>query len=217
MNAETPVTLVIADDRPLFRLGMSQLMEQDSRLRVVGLAEDGQQALEIVHRERPMVVLMDVRMPVLDGIQATAAIHRKYPDVKVLMLSNFTSDGFVTRALEAGARGYLLKDAIPEAIISGVLAVAHGDMVMAGPVAERVLDLVTHRVSLEEMNDGLSGRELEILGMLAAGLATKQVAYRLQISEKTTRNHISRIYEKLGVHDRAQAVLYATRKGWAIP
>lgn len=217
MNIETPVTLVIADDRPLFRFGMRQLMELDSRLRVVGLAENGQQAVEIVRRERPMVVLMDVRMPVLDGIQATAAIHRQNPEVKVLILSNFPSDGFVTRALEAGARGYLLKDTQPEAIVSGVLAVAHGELVMAGTVADRVLDLVTHRVTSEEMYDGLSARELEILEMLAAGLATKQVAYRLRITEKTTRNHISRIYEKLGVHDRAQAVLYAARKGLAMP
>ncbi len=217
MSIETPVTLVIADDRPLFRLGMRQLMEMDSRLRVVGLAENGEQAIEIVRRELPAVVLMDVRMPVLDGIQATATINREHPQVKVLMLSNFTSDGFVTRALEAGARGYMLKDAEPEAIILAVLAVAHGDLVMAGGVAERVLDLVTHRVTTEEMYDGLSARELKILEMLAAGLATKQVAYRLRITEKTTRNHLSRIYEKLGVHDRAQAVLYATRKGLAVP
>lgn len=217
MSVETPVTLVIADDRPLFRLGMRRLMEVDSRLRVVGLAENGQQALEIVDRERPMVVLMDVRMPVLDGIRATAAIHREHPEVKVLMLSSFTSDGFVTQALEAGARGYLLKDALPEAIISSVLAVAHGDLVLAGPVADRFLDLLTHRVTPEEMYDDLSARELEILRMLASGLATKQVAHRLGITEKSTRNRLSRIYEKLGVHDRAQAVLYAARKGWTMP
>lgn len=217
VRPEIPVTLVIADDRPLFRFGMRQLMELDPRLRVVGLAEDGRQAIEIVGRERPMVVLMDVRMPVLDGIQATEAIHRRFPDIKVLMLSNFTSDGFVTRALEAGARGYLLKDAEPEAIISGVLAVAHGELVMAGTVADRVLDLVTHRVRPEEMYDGLSSREREILQLLATGLATKQVAYRLRIAEKTARNHISRIYEKLGVHDRTQVVLYAARKGLATP
>jgi DNA-binding NarL/FixJ family response regulator len=217
MNTEPPITLVIADDRPLFRLGLRQLMELDSRLRVVGLAENGEQALEIVRRERPMVVLMDVQMPVLDGIQATAAIRRQHPQVKVLMLSHFTSDGLVTRALEAGARGYLLKDAVPEAIINGVLAVAHGDLVMAGLVADRILDVVMRRITPLEMYDGLSTREREILEMLTAGLATKQVAYRLRITEKTTRNHLSRIYEKLGVHDRAQAVLYATRKGLATP
>lgn len=217
MSMETTVTLVIADDRPLFRLGMRQLMELDSRLRVVGLAENGREAIEVAHRERPMVVLMDVRMPVLDGIQATAEIRRQHPEIRVLMLSNYASDGFVTRALEAGARGYLLKDADPEAIISGVLAVAHDELVMSGAVAERVLDLVTHRMTSEEMYDGLSARELQILEMLAAGLATKQVAFQLRITEKTTRNHIARIYEKLGVHDRAQAVLYAARKGLAAP
>ncbi len=217
MSTDTRVTLMIADDRPLFRLGMRQLMELDPRLRVVGLAENGQQAVEIVHRERPMVALMDVRMPILDGIQATAAIRRQHPETQVLILSNFASDGFISRALEAGARGYLLKDADPEAIISAILAVAHGELVMAGAVADRVLDLITHRVTPEDMYDGLSARELQILEMLANGLATKQVAYRLSITEKTTRNHISRIYEKLGVHDRAQAVLYAARKGLAAP
>ena len=217
MSPETPVTLVIADGRPLFRSGIRHLMELDSRLRVVGVAEDGRQAVEVVHRERPVVVLMEIRMPVLDGIQATAAIHQQHPEINVLMLSDFAADGFVTKALEAGARGYLLKDASPEAIISGVLAAAEGELVMAGTVADRVLDLITHRVTPRDMYDGLSSRELEILQMLATGLATKQVAHRLRIAEKTTRNHINRIYGKLGIHDRTQAMLYAARKGLATP
>lgn len=217
MSGETPITVVIVGGRLLFRLGMRQLMELDSRLRVVGLAENGRQAVEMVDRERPTVALIDLWMPDLEGIQTTAMIRRQYPETKVLILSDLASGGFATRALEAGAHGYLLKGTGPEAILSGIFAVVHGALVVAGAVADRVIDLIAHRMNEREMYDGLSARELQVLEMLAAGLAPTQVAHRLHIAEKTTRNHISHIYEKLGVHTRAQAVVYAASKGLAVP
>ncbi|MFZ0215835.1 MAG: response regulator transcription factor [Candidatus Dormiibacterota bacterium] len=208
-----PVGVLIADDRPLVRHGMTTLLGMDPRIRVLGVAADGQQAVERTDELRPAVVLMDVEMPRLDGIQATAQIKRMHPEVKVLMLTNFAADGYFTGALQAGAQGYLLKDAEPESVISSILAVAQGERVMASAIADRMLDLLTNRASPEEMYDGLTAREVEILKLVASGMPNKQIAYQLRISDKTARNHISRIYEKLGIHDRSKALLYAVRKG----
>jgi DNA-binding NarL/FixJ family response regulator len=204
--------VLIADDQTLFRRGLARLLEEDSRIALVGEAKDGLDAVQKAAALEPDVVLMDLRMPGLDGPEATEQIIRKNPAVKVLILSTFEADNYVLQALRSGASGYILKDAEPAAIASSIMAVMSGERVMAGPVANRVLDMLTGASSPKEFYDGLTAREVEILKLMAKGQANKQIAFNLKISEKTVRNHISHIYEKLQIYDRAQAVLYAVRK-----
>jgi len=135
------------------------------------------------------------------------------PTVKILILTTFEADNYVIQALKAGARGYVLKDSLASAIVSSIVAVMAGERVMASAVANRVLEMLTGTTTPKEFYDGLTTREIEILKLMASGMANKQIAFRLKISEKTVRNHVSNMYEKLGIYDRAQAVLYAVRKG----
>jgi DNA-binding NarL/FixJ family response regulator len=204
--------VLIADDQTLFRSGLARLLEEDPRITLVGQAADGLDAVKKAATLKPDVVLMDLRMPGLDGAEATQQIVRDHPEVKVLILSTFETDNYVIQALRAGASGYLLKDAEPAAIASSIMAVLSGERVMAGAVANRVLDMLTGASTPKEFYDGLTAREIEVLKLMANGQANKQIAYNLKISEKTVRNHISHIYEKLQIYDRAQAVLYAVRK-----
>jgi DNA-binding NarL/FixJ family response regulator len=206
------VRVLIADDQTLFRSGLARLLEEDPRIALVGQASDGLDAVQKVSALKPDVVLMDLRMPGLDGAQATSQIIAEHPDVKVLILSTFDADSYVLQALRAGASGYILKDAEPSAISSSIMAVLSGERVMAGAVANRVLDMLTGTSTPKEFYDGLTVREVEILKLMASGQANKMIAFNLKISEKTVRNHISHIYEKLNIYDRAQAVIYAVRK-----
>jgi len=205
--------VLIADDQTLFRSGLARLLDVDDRVSVVGEAVDGADAVKLALSLKPDVVLMDIKMPNLDGIEATRRIVSENPKIKVLMLTTFEADNHVIQALKAGASGYVLKDSQSGAIVSSVLAVVAGERVMASAVANRVLEMLTGATTPKEFYDGLTAREVEILKMLATGMANKQIAYKLGISEKTVRNHVSNMYEKLGIYDRAQAVLYAVRKG----
>ena len=212
MNAtDRPVAVLIADDQTLFRSGLARLLDQDPRVTVVGQAVDGENAVRLAVRLKPDVVLMDLKMPKLDGIEATRQIVAVNAETKVLILTSFHTDTNVLEALHAGAGGYLLKDASPESMINSVLAVVAGQHVMDRSIAERMLEMLEG--GTKSSYDGLTGREVEILKLIARGLANKQVAYQLKISEKTVRNHISNIYTRLGIDDRSQAVLYAVRKG----
>jgi DNA-binding NarL/FixJ family response regulator len=205
--------VLIADDQTLFRSGLARLLDGDDRVSVVGEAADGLEAVKLAASLKPDVVLMDIKMPGLDGIEATRRIVAESPKSKVLMLTTFEADNHVIQALKAGASGYVLKDSQASAIVSSILAVVAGERVMASAVANRVLEMLTGATTPKEFYDGLTAREVEILKMLATGMANKQIAYKLKISEKTVRNHVSNMYEKLGIYDRAQAVLYAVRKG----
>jgi DNA-binding NarL/FixJ family response regulator len=205
--------VLIADDQTLFRSGLARLLDGDDRVSVVGEAVDGLDAVKLAASLKPDVVLMDIKMPGLDGIEATRRIVAETPKSKVLMLTTFEADNHVIQALKAGASGYVLKDSQASAIVSSILAVVAGERVMASAVANRVLEMLTGATTPKEFYDGLTAREVEILKMLATGMANKQIAYKLKISEKTVRNHVSNMYEKLGIYDRAQAVLYAVRKG----
>jgi DNA-binding NarL/FixJ family response regulator len=205
--------VLIADDQTLFRSGLARLLDSDDRVNVVGEAVDGNDAVKLAASLKPDVVLMDIKMPNLDGIEATRRIIAENPKTKVLMLTTFEADNHVIQSLKAGASGYVLKDSQAGAIVSSILAVVAGERVMASAVANRVLEMLTGATTPKEFYDGLTAREVEILKMLATGMANKQIAYKLKISEKTVRNHVSNMYEKLGIYDRAQAVLYAVRKG----
>ena len=205
--------MLIADDQTLFRSGLARLLDSEDRVSVVGEAADGLEAVKLAASLKPDVVLMDIKMPGLDGIEATRRIVAESPKSKVLMLTTFEADNHVIQALKAGASGYVLKDSQASAIVSSILAVVAGERVMASAVANRVLEMLTGATTPKEFYDGLTAREVEILKMVATGMANKQIAYKLKISEKTVRNHVSNMYEKLGIYDRAQAVLYAVRKG----
>jgi DNA-binding NarL/FixJ family response regulator len=209
--------VLIADDQTLFRAGLARLLDEDPRVDVVGQAADGNEAVTKAAELKPDVVLMDLRMPDMDGIEATKRILTATPGTKILILTTFESDSYVLQALRAGARGYVLKDAETEAIVSSIAAVMNGEHVMAGAVADRVLEMITGTRTPREYYDGLTARELEVLKLLANGMANKQIAYKLKISEKTVRNHVSNMYEKLKIYDRSQAVLYAVRKGLIEP
>jgi DNA-binding NarL/FixJ family response regulator len=205
--------VLIVDDQTLFRAGLARLFDEDSRVEIVGQASDGLEAVKQALKLKPDVVLMDLKMPNLDGIEATRQIVAQLPETKVLILTTFEADNHVIQALKAGARGYVLKDSRFDAIVSSIIAVVSGENVMAGAVANRVLEMLTGASTPKEFYDGLTAREIEILKLMATGLANKQIAFRLKISEKTVRNHVSNMYEKLNIYDRSQAVLYAVRKG----
>ena len=205
--------VLIADDQTLFRAGLARLLNEDSRIEVVGQALDGLDAVKQALKLKPDVVLMDIKMPNADGIEATRQITEADPSIKILVLTTFETDSQVIQALKAGASGYVLKDATAEAIVSSIVSIMSGEKVMASAVANRVLAMLTGTTTPKEFYDGLTNREIEILKLLANGMANKQIAYRLKISEKTVRNHVSNTYEKLGIYDRSQAVLYAVKKG----
>ena len=214
MSVATRVARVlVVDDQTLFRTGLTSLLSEDSRVDVVGQAVDGADAVKQATKLKPDVILMDIKMPNLDGIEATRQIVEAVPGIKVLILTTFETDSQVIQALKAGASGYVLKDSSAAAIVSSIVAVMSGERVMASAVANRVLEMLTGTATPKEFYDGLTNREIEILKLLANGMANKQIAFRLKISEKTVRNHVSNMYEKLGIYDRSQAVLYAVKKG----
>ena len=211
--ASRAVRVLVVDDQTLFRTGLTSLLADDERVEVVGQAVDGADAVKLATKLKPDVVLMDIKMPNVDGIEATRTIMETVPGVRILILTTFETDSQVIQALKAGASGYVLKDSSAAAIVSSIVAVMSGERVMASAVANRVLDMLTGSTTPKEFYDGLTNREIEILKLLANGMANKQIAYRLKISEKTVRNHVSNTYEKLGIYDRSQAVLYAVKKG----
>jgi DNA-binding NarL/FixJ family response regulator len=208
---------LIVDDQTLFRVGLARLLESDPRIEIVGEACDGAEAVQMAGSLKPDVVLMDLKMPNLDGTGATREIVAKHPEVKVLILTTFDADNHVIQALKSGASGYILKNSKLESIVSSLLAIRSGERVMATAGADRVLEMLTGSATPKEFYDGLTTRELEILKLLAGGMANKQIAFQLSISEKTVRNHVSNMYEKLNVYDRTQAALYAVRKGLIEP
>jgi DNA-binding NarL/FixJ family response regulator len=204
-------SVIIADDHTLFRSGLAALLDRDPRVNVVGQAANGEEAVRMVDELRPDLVLMDLEMPVMGGVEATRLIQEQHPEVAVIILSSFSDDGHLLQALEHGARGYVLKDTSVSTMVNSMLAIAGGASVMSGSIADRLLGMLSSRP--KESLDDLTAREVEILKLVATGLANKQIAYRLTISEKTVRNHISKVYEKLGLEGRSHAVLYAARKG----
>ena len=211
------IHVLIADDQTLFRSGLAQLLSAAPRIHIAGEASDGAEALRLAHRLKPDVVLMDLRMPNMDGVEATRRIVKDLPETRVLILSTFDTESYVMQALKSGAHGYVLKDSSPQSIAAAVVSVYEGEHVTSASVAARVRDLATGAQQTKSQIDGLTAREVEILRLIAEGIPNKQIAKQLGISEKTARNHISNMYEKLGIYDRAQIVLYAVRKGLVEP
>ena len=202
------VRLVVVDDHPVVRAGIVGLLAGEPDLEIVGEAADGAQAVELVARVVPDVVLMDLRMPVMDGATATGQILATTPGVRVVVLTTYESDADILRAVEAGATGYLLKDAPQQDLVEAVRAAARGETVLAPSVARRLVS---------QLRDGggerLTARELEVLAAVARGSSNAQVGAELFIAEATVKTHLLRIFAKLGVDDRTRAVTLAYERG----
>ena len=215
-------TVLIADDQALVRVGLRKILEAEQETTVVGEVGDGEDAVTEARRLRPDVVLMDIRMPVLDGIEATRRIVAAEPATRVLMLTTFGLDNYVYEALRAGASGFMLKDAPPEEIAAAVQIVASGEALLAPAVTRAVIDEFarheppTPREPPRAVTE-LTPREQEVLELLVRGLSNPEICERLVISEATAKTHVARILQKLNLRDRVQAVIYAYETGLVAP
>jgi DNA-binding NarL/FixJ family response regulator len=217
-SGRRPLRVLLVDDQKLMREGLRMLLEAEPALTVAAEAADGAQAVELYEELQPDVVLMDIRMPVMDGVEATRRIREGFPDAKVLVLTTFEEDELVYRSIRAGARGYLLKDVTGENLAAAIRSVASGAGVLAPSVARKVLDAFSNSEepspeSNRAANEPLTGRERAVLRLLAEGFSNKEIAARLFLVEGTVRNHVSSILQKLDVRDRTQAALKARELG----
>lgn len=214
----TTVRVLLADDQPLFREGLRTLLSTRADIEVVGEAGNGLEAMALVERCRPAVILMDLRMPEMDGIQATAKIRERWPAIPVLVLTTFDDDGNLFGALRAGAAGYLLKDVSSETLVAAIHAAARGESFLQSTVTGKVVAAFTRLMTSdtprpEALVLPLSPREREILALVATGASNKEVADRLCLAEGTVKNHVTNILAKLDVRDRTQAALRARELG----
>lgn len=215
----TPIKLMIADDHRLFREGIKALLAVTEDIEIVGEAEDGETTIEKCLELQPNVILMDINMPGLNGIQATARILERQPQTRIVMLTMLEDDASVFHAMRAGARGYLLKGADPQEVLSVIRAVAEGQALFGPAIAERLLHYfkeLSTKPSLPRTGTDfheLTERELEVLRLISQGLNNQEIAHKLFLSPKTVRNHITNIFSKLQVADRAQAIVRAREAG----
>ena len=215
------IRLVLADDHAVVRSGTRELLEQQPDLKIIGEASDGSEAVRLAGELQPDVMVMDVRMPAMSGVEATRQIKASYPKVKVLVLTAHDDDEYVFALLQAGANGYLLKTAEIEELVRAIRTVAAGKSALAPEVTGKVVAQFTSGKSLPEVltetqenYDGLTDRELDILRLVGQGLSNKQIGKKLFISDRTVQAHLSNIFSKLNVSSRTEAVMHAVRKGW---
>ena len=215
------ISVVLADDQALVRRGFGLILETELDIEVVAEAEDGQQAIDAIRRHRPAVVLMDIQMPGLDGLEATRRIlGQEHNTTRVLILTTFERDDYVFQALQLGASGFLLKTAPPEDLVTAIRVVAGGDALLSPSVTRRVIQefASSHRhVPRSADLDRLTPREVEVLGLLAEGLSNAEIAGQLYLSEATVKTHTSNVLAKLGLRDRIQAVIFAYKQGLIEP
>jgi DNA-binding NarL/FixJ family response regulator len=211
----------IADDQELIRVGFRMILEGDGAMEVVGVATNGEEAVELARAATPDVMIMDIRMPVMDGLEATRVISAELAEIKVLILTTHDSDGYVAEALRAGASGFLLKTCSPQQLVAGVQVVGAGEALLAPAVTRRLLD----RFSAESLApptppaglDELTERELDVFRLLAEGMSNSEIAERLVVSVPTVKTHVAHVLMKLGLRDRLQAVVLAYRSGTVSP
>jgi DNA-binding NarL/FixJ family response regulator len=218
-----PVTVVIADDQRLVRQGLRLILESEPGIAVVAEAADGAEAVALVRQHSPAVALLDIRMPVLDGLRAARLVIEKYPATQVLILTTFDADEYVYEALRAGASGFLLKDAPSDQLIVAVRSVAAGDALIDPVITRRLIS----RFALAARPPGpgevpaalsaLTARELDVLRLLTRGLSNQEIARELVVEENTVKTHVSRILTKLSLRDRVQAVVLAYETGLVVP
>ncbi|HKE76407.1 MAG TPA: response regulator transcription factor [Acidimicrobiales bacterium] len=218
-----PVSVVLVDDQDLMRSGLRTLVDSDPALEVVGEAGTGVEALDVIRHQRPDVVLMDIRMPVMDGIEATRRIaaDEHLAGTHVVVLTTFERDEYIHDALRAGASGFLLKDTQPAALLDAIKVVARGDALLSPQVTRRLIEDYASRpepaVAVPDEMDMLTPREREVLGLVARGLSNDEIAGELFVSPLTAKTHVSRILYKLHARDRAQLVMLAYESGMVVP
>ena len=240
VSGAAPIRILLVDDQPLLRMGFRLILEGEDDLEIVGEASDGAEAVRQVRHLAPDVVLMDVRMPVLDGIEATRALTAARARAKIIILTTFDLDEYAFAGLQAGASAFLLKDVAPAELISAVRVVASGDAVVAPRITRRLLETYVRGGGAEAASAGAPGREspastaggrpagdplledltpreTEMLGAMAEGLSNAEIAHRYFLSEATVKTHVRRILTKLHLRDRVQAVVYAYETGLVVP
>jgi DNA-binding NarL/FixJ family response regulator len=203
------IRVLVVDDHPVVRQGLIAILGYEPDIEVVGDAADGEDAVRQILERRPDVVLLDLRLPKFDGVEVMRQVRPQAPQVRFLVLTTYDTDEYIGPALAAGAQGYLLKDALPDELARGIRAVMRGAAALEPAVAARLLE----RMAEGERGDELSERELEVLRLLVAGASNKAVAAQLNLSENTIKTHISRIFAKLDVQSRAEAVAVALQRG----
>ena len=215
------IRVLLVDDDDLMRAGLRSVLSSDASIEVIGEAGDGRAAVERVRELRPEVVLMDVRMPNVDGISATRELLAAWPDVKVVILTTFEEDDYIFGALSAGASGFLLKRTSPEQLLGALHTVAAGDSLLSPSVTRRVIERMARQpptdTSSSERLDELTPREREVLELIARGLSNGEIAKRFVIEESTVKTHVKRILMKLRLRDRVQAVIFAYESGLVRP
>ncbi|HZU09423.1 MAG TPA: response regulator transcription factor [Pseudacidobacterium sp.] len=205
LKPPTAIKVLIVDDHPVVRVGLRTMLESEENISVTGLAESAAEAFREVERDPPDVVLMDLRMPEMEGIDAIAKLRRIHSDIRILVLTNYETDDYVFRALQAGAMGYLLKSTPQAEIVRAVEKVHDNQRCIPPEIQERLAEIIGR--------EELTQREREVLGLAAAGMTNKEIAQQLFISDKTARNHIASCLVKLGANDRTEAVTTAIRRG----
>ena len=225
MTSNPATTVLLVDDQPLLRMGFRLILEGEDDLQIVGEASDGAEAVRLVREHNPDVVLMDVRMPVLDGIEATRVITDSGACSRIIILTTFDVDEYAFAGLQAGASAFLLKDAAPQDLINAVRVVASGDAVVAPRVTQRLLETYVRGAAKpvpavpapDPLLADLTPRETEMLEAMAEGLSNAEIAHRYFLSEATVKTHVRRILTKLHLRDRVQAVVYAYETGLVVP
>jgi DNA-binding NarL/FixJ family response regulator len=218
---DEPVRVLLVDDDDLMRAGLRSVLSSDETIEVVGEAGDGRAALDEVRKLRPALVLMDIRMPDLDGISATREVLAAEPDAKVVVLTTFEEDDYIFEALSAGASGFLLKRTKPEELIAAIHTVAGGDSLLSPSVTRRVIDRMATTQPVAALSgarlEKLTPREREVLELVGRGLSNREIAESFVIEESTVKTHVKRILMKLGLRDRVQAVIFAYETGLIRP
>ena len=205
--------ILIADDHPVVREGLSAMLNRQPDIEVVGEAENGRECVEKTRELRPDIVLMDLRMPEMDGVEAMRQIAATNPEVRFIVLTTYDNDEYIFKGIEAGARAYLLKDSPREELFKAIRAIHRGESLIQPAVAGKVLDRFAELSRQVQAPEALSDREVEVVKLIAEGTANKEIAVSLHISESTVKTHIQTIFQKLGVSDRTGAVTQSIRKG----
>ncbi len=214
MDSQKRIRVVLADDHAVVRKGIREFLEEDTAIRVVAEASDGEEAITLIEREQPDVAVFDIQMPRVNGLDATRRVKAKFPNTRVLILTAYDDDPYVFVALQAGASGYLLKTSSSDELVRAVHAVADGESALSPSVAKKLVQHATGSAPEPSTTEPLSDRELEVVRMAAKGLSNKQIGAAMAISDRTVQGHLASIYAKLRVQTRTEAVLFALREKW---